>query len=341
MVYASPTFTGAALIVGGAGRFGLRPDHAGAGLYGSSAPLEQLVVHSEVTPNSRARPTVVRMGPKEYHVQNRTYKHLLPWASMPVRPAIDADYDTFARLFPELGVPDPIPSAGKFAREIVPTALVAERDGRVLGVAHWLVFTGAGHLRFLIVDPAARRQGIGRELMTAVRDRLRGAGCEQWRLNVFPHNAGAIALYEAFGMRQAWRSRSLAFPFALLDARPASSPTRPIEPDDDAQVERETGMPPGLVADARAKGRVLRMIERRAQVVAAAVFDPTFPGAYPFRAKTIDDAVSLLHDLRGHARPSDDVIAITTEDQEILADALVGVGATVRLETMHMRGSLR
>ena len=76
-------------------------------------------------------------------------------------------------------------------------------------------------------------------------------------------------------------------------------------------------------------------------MTAAAVFDPTFPGAYPFRAKTIDDATSLLHALRPHARPNDDIINVVTEDQEALADALIAIGATVRIETMHMRGPLR
>lgn len=266
---------------------------------------------------------------------------MLTVAEMPVRPATPDDYGTFARLFPELRGPDDVPSAEKFVREMMPTTFVAERDGRAVGIAHWLVFTGAGHLRILISDPAERRRGVGRELMTAVRDRFDEAGCREWRLNVFPHNAGAIALYESFGLRRTWRSRALHFAWSLLHDRPPMHAARPIEPDDDAHVEHETGMLLGLVADARSKGRVLRMIERRDQVVAAAVFDPTFPGAYPFRARSIDDAVSLLHALASHARPADDAIMIATEDQEALADALIGIGATVRVETVHMRGPLR
>ena len=332
---------GAALIVGGAGRFGLRPDHTGAGLYGSSDPLEQLVVASAVTATNKARPAVVRMGPKEYHAEKRSYKHLLRWTGMTVRAAIPDDYGTFARLFPELRVPDAVPTAEKFVRELMPAAFIAERDGRPVGIACWQILRGAGYLRIIITDPAERRSGIGRELMTAVRDRFREAGCETFALNVLPDNAGAIALYESFGLSKAWRSRAVTFRWSILDAHPAVHEARVIEPDDDAHAEHERGILPGLIADARAKGRVLMMIEREDQVTAAAVFDPTFPGAYPFRAKTIEDAVSLLHALRPHARTTDDEINVVPEDQETLADELIDLGATVRIETMHMRGALR
>lgn len=261
---------------------------------------------------------------------------------MTVQPAIPADYGTFARLFPELRVPDAIPSQEKFERELMPTAFMAvNRDGRAVGIACWQILAGAGYLRIIISDPAERRQGIGRELMTAVRDRFRAAGCTTFCLNVFPDNAAAIALYESFGLAKAWRSRAVHFDWALLDGRPATSTARVIEPDDDAHAEHETGMYLGLVADARAKGRVLYMIERDDQVVAATVFDPTFPGAYPFRAKTLDDAIALLHALRPHARPTDEGLAISTEDQEALADALLAIGAKVRVETLHMRGPLK
>lgn len=260
---------------------------------------------------------------------------------MTVRAAIPDDYGTFARLFPELRVPDAVPTAEKFVRELMPTTFIAERDGRPMGIACWQILRGAGYLRVIISDPAARRMGIGRELMTAVRDRFREEGCETFALNVLPDNAAAIGLYESFGLRKAYRSRAVSFTWSLLDGRRPRHRARPIEPDDDAHAEHETGILPGLIADARAKGRVLRLVERDEQVTAAAIFDPTFPGAYPFRAKTIDDALSLLHELRPHARTTDDAIAVVTEDQEALADALIDLGATVRIETMHMRGPIR
>lgn len=258
----------------------------------------------------------------------------------PAQPAGGHDYRTFARLFPELRVPDDIPTADKFVREMMPTTFVAEREGVAVGVAYWQVLKSAGYLRMIITDPAVRRAGVGRALMAAVRDRFRAEGCTEFRLNVFPHNAGAIALYESFGLERAWLSRGVQFPWSILDGRTPSHAARVIDPNEDARIERELDILPGLIADARAKGRVLQMVERDGQVAAAAVFDPTFPGAYPFRARTGDDALALLHALRPFARPTDAEVAVAPENQIAIADALIEVGATLRHETLHMRGSL-
>lgn len=59
--------------------------------------------------------------------------------------------------------------------------LVAERDGRIVGTVQGQLAPKAnGHHRAeiarLLVDPAERRQGIGRQLMLAVEAELRAAG---------------------------------------------------------------------------------------------------------------------------------------------------------------------
>lgn len=260
---------------------------------------------------------------------------------MVIRPAIQGDYPTFARLFPELRVPDAVPAPETFEREMMATTLIAERDGAPAGLAYYQVLDGVGFLRIIISDPSARRSGVGRALMGAVRDRFRDAGCSEWRLNVLPHNAAAIALYESFGLRPRYRSKVLGFRWALLDAQPRVAGARTLEPGDDARIEATMNVLPGLFADARAKGnRVLRLVEVGEEVVAAAIFDPAFPGAYPFRARRPDVAIALLHALRPHARPADDSLGIVVEDQPEIADALVAIGATLRLETMHMGAPL-
>lgn len=260
---------------------------------------------------------------------------------MVIRPAEEGDYAAFARLFPELRVPDPVPAREKFEHEMMATTLIAEREGVLVGLAYPQVLDGVGFLRILISDPSARRSGVGRALMETVRDRFRAAGCREWCLNVFPHNAAAIALYTSFGLAERYRSKVLTFPWALLDGQPRVAEARAIEPADDARVEAQAKILPGLLADLRAKGgRVLRMIAPGAEVLAAAIFDPTFPGAYPFRAQSGEAAIALLHALRPHARPTDATLGVVTEDQPAIADALVAIGATLRLETMHMRGPL-
>ena len=54
----------------------------------------------------------------------------------------------------------------------------------------------------LMVASAQRRRGIGRALLGASVTWARGAGVRKLELHVFPHNTGALALYEQFGFRR-------------------------------------------------------------------------------------------------------------------------------------------
>jgi GNAT superfamily N-acetyltransferase len=260
-----------------------------------------------------------------------------------VRQATEKDYETFARLFPELRTPDPVISEERWLREHLGTTLVAEREGRDVGIAFYQALDGVGFLRMIMTDPSARRAGVGRALMTDVRLRFKSAGCSEWVLNVLPENVAAISLYESFGLRPVYRSRVVFLRWNTLDNAPRpSSRAREITPADDARVEQAAKIVPGLVADLRAKGnRVLRMIESDAgEIAACALFDPSFPGAYPFWARTPELAVALLHDLRPHKQPIHEHLSCVLADQPDIADALVALGGEQRLETMHMRGPL-
>jgi ribosomal protein S18 acetylase RimI-like enzyme len=54
----------------------------------------------------------------------------------------------------------------------------------------------------LAVDAAARGQGVGTRLLTAVFDQARHAGCRTVRLEVVDTNTGARALYERLGFTE-------------------------------------------------------------------------------------------------------------------------------------------
>jgi ribosomal protein S18 acetylase RimI-like enzyme len=57
-----------------------------------------------------------------------------------------------------------------------------------------------------MVAAQARRQGIGRALLSQAVDWARAAGVRKLELHVFPHNEPAIRLYEAFGfVREGYR----------------------------------------------------------------------------------------------------------------------------------------
>ena len=88
------------------------------------------------------------------------------------------------------------------------TALVAEENGRRLGVVWYRLFTEAEHgagyvdeetpeLAVAVVD-GSRSRGIGRRLMEAVHERAHDDGISRISLSVDPDNP-ARRLYEALG----------------------------------------------------------------------------------------------------------------------------------------------
>lgn len=260
---------------------------------------------------------------------------------MLLRTAVASDYATLVRLFPELRLPDPVPDDAVWERDFVPTTLIAEHEGRAIGLAYYQVLESVGFLRTIITDPTVRRTGAGKALMNAVHRRCRDAGCSEWRLNVFPDNTPAVTLYEAYGFTRAYVSKVVELAWACLDGTSPCADARTIHPEDDPRVERDAKILPGLLPDARAKGgRVLRMIEHDSEVRAAAIFDPAFPGAYPFYARDTDHAVALLHALRQHRKPSHDRLRVVLAEQPHVTADLVSRGGTLLLETMHMRARI-
>lgn len=73
-------------------------------------------------------------------------------------------------------------------------ALVAEREGRVVGFLLYRIVVGEGEILNLAVAREVRRRGVGRALLEAVLPLA-----EVWHLEVRESNAGARALYEGCG----------------------------------------------------------------------------------------------------------------------------------------------
>jgi GNAT superfamily N-acetyltransferase len=267
-----------------------------------------------------------------------------------VRAAVAADHPTFVRLFPELEVEDPILDADRFATDIVPTALIAEAKGEgPVGYLYFTVMQRTLYIRHVIAAPTARRRGVGRALMNAAAERARSgdAPCTDWCLNVKPNNVAAITLYERLGLVRAFESRAMKIDWAQVAAATAPDPpevtVRGIAPEDDARVEAATNLVGGQLANARTMpDRVLLMLEEPSmgKVVGAAIFHPHFPGAYPFRVARPALALTLLRAIRPHARPEDVVVNVVVEEDLTIADALLALGASVKLEILHMKGHL-
>ena len=92
------------------------------------------------------------------------------------------------------------------------TSFVAEADGRLVG---HLGATGTGRVELgMWVLPDWRGRGAGTKLVEAAVAWAREGGAYKISLEVWPHNAAAIALYEKFGferegyLRKHWRRRN-------------------------------------------------------------------------------------------------------------------------------------
>ena len=92
-------------------------------------------------------------------------------------------------------------------------ALVAERDGRLIGLVHYLFHrstTAIGltcYLQDLFTDAQARGGGVGRALIEAVCDRARAAGSARVYWQTHETNLTAMRLYD----QVAERSRFLVY----------------------------------------------------------------------------------------------------------------------------------
>ena len=81
-------------------------------------------------------------------------------------------------------------------------ALVAERDGALVGLVHYLFHRGTTarqpvcYLQDLFTDAAARGGGVGRALIEAVYERAREAGVKRVYWLTHETNETAMALYD-------------------------------------------------------------------------------------------------------------------------------------------------
>lgn len=81
-------------------------------------------------------------------------------------------------------------------------ALVAETDGRVVGLAHCVIHPSTSrleevcYLQDLFTEPALRGKGVGRALIVGVKSLAREAGCCRVYWQTQSSNAAGRALYD-------------------------------------------------------------------------------------------------------------------------------------------------
>lgn len=266
-----------------------------------------------------------------------------------LRRAFPEDHPDYARLFPELEVPDPIPPLDVWWERQGPQTIVAEARGEVVGYLWFELIGGMLYVRNVVSDPRLRRQGIGRKLLRESMRRGVDAGAVRWCLNVKDDNVAAIRLYESLGLRTEYPTRvlRLGWDLPLVQGPRTGGLTVNAHIEDAGSVERALALLGGSVQRALDQGRVAVTAVRSAEVVGFAAFDPGFPGAYPFVARDLEVAWALLEALSPHRQPFHDGswresgLQLVVERDEALADALVAQGAQPVFRILHLAGPLR
>ncbi len=263
-----------------------------------------------------------------------------------VRPAAATDYASFARLFPELQVGDPVPGEERWSNEMRGGTIIAESSGRVVGYSFFQLIGDTGYVRHVVTAPEARGCGVGTALMAALRQRFRDGGAVSWELNVKPDNQAAIRVYERQGMRPLFQSTALGLTWDVVTRLPGPAvpvTVRIVPPHEDASFERAFHLIAGqLHSGRRLPGRVIMGASYVADGTPAgiAIFDPAFPGASPFRVAHPSFVGSLLSGLQPHALLDHPTLNLFVEDNAAAAAALVAAGAHVRLVALHYHGAL-
>jgi len=117
-----------------------------------------------------------------------------------------------------LAIDEPIPTheenekkqsqfIGELIREDPQQVLVAEKEGELIGYVAYQVEQKApvemsrkrSFIHDLYVSPSHRGKGVGRSLLQACLNHLKGAGPRQVRIAVWVRNGGAIRLYREMG----------------------------------------------------------------------------------------------------------------------------------------------
>ena len=116
---------------------------------------------------------------------------------------------------------------------------------------------------------------------------------------------------------------------------------RPVTPHDDVALERLFALPAGQVQGLRESKRVLlTLVDEAGRVAALAAYNPSYPGAFPFRVRDPLMARALLEARRPLALPGAEWTGLVVENDDALVALLRTHGASVRMNIDHYVGTL-
>jgi ribosomal protein S18 acetylase RimI-like enzyme len=259
---------------------------------------------------------------------------------MHVRAARPDDYDAFTRFWAQLDIEQPLPARERWVDLMCPHTIFLVDDGDVPAAYNLaFAFGTRGDVRQVVVDTAVRGRGVGKQLMAAVANKLRAAGCTEWRLEVDANNAPARALYHAVGMQPHHAIESVAMDRAACERFAATRSGRHavllVSPADDAALEANLDLGAGQVARWRRTraGSPLVRIGMTALTQLWRDFLPEHGLLFPFLAPDVDVAAHLM----AEALPGPFELCVI--DPAIHA-AVLAAGARPRDQLLEYAGSL-
>lgn len=261
------------------------------------------------------------------------------------RLATASDYATFARLFPELHIPDPLPDMEQFRQRMLPRVLLVDEGAATIAYAFWLVYGQTAHIVHVVVDSNVRGRGAGHAIMDALRNVLRDEGCTRMYLNVKRDNVAALRLYERAGLHIEHDTWVMRIDWNRIDRLIENHDAEVcrIAPQDDAELAARFTIPVEKIGILCARpGVVLIGLREASQFVAFAAFDQAVPIVYPFRVMRCELAGSLLLACRQHADLARfDFVRVNVEGDVALKERLLHAGGDVTFEIVQMGAALR
>jgi N-acetylglutamate synthase-like GNAT family acetyltransferase len=132
-----------------------------------------------------------------------------------IRDARAEDGGSLAPLLEQLGYPSPVEDLAqrvdRFANSASDRLVVAELDGRVVGLAGIHVSLAleydepAAKLSAIVVDESCRGQGVGGALVAAVEEEARARGCRLLFLTTADRRTEAHDFYRRYGFEETGR----------------------------------------------------------------------------------------------------------------------------------------
>lgn len=254
-----------------------------------------------------------------------------------IRAARETDYADFTRLFGELAIPDPLPTAERFVASFVPAMSVATLADEVVGFVTWRRYSEIAHVMQLAVDRHVRGQRIGQRLLEHARDAARTAGCTRWYLNVKRDNTSAIKLYERCGLAFELEATVTKLEWARVP-RIDGVVEQLSTADEDEEIAACARVPVERLRMFRGRGtfRMITLRDGAGALVGFAPFDPTFPGTPMLYAARPELAPALVEAVRRHADPQFDFVRFCVEGDRPLTDALLALGGELVFEILRL-----